>query len=154
MGLARWHCRHRAFPGSISSETLHDALRKTLVPDHPATRRGHENSQPRSGHHRCLHLIETRKLAYSSFNQAVCALRFLYTHTVRVPWPVTMVPFGKRPKRLPTVLSRQAVDELLRCIENLKHRTFFSTLYACGMRISEVAHWHVHALVPGGGPSS
>src|SRR5690606_7988013 len=50
-----------------------------------------------------LHLIETRKLAYSSFNQAVCALRFLYTHTVRVPWPVTAVPFGKRPKHLPTV---------------------------------------------------
>ena len=39
-----------------------------------------------------LHLIEERKLAYSSFNQAVCALRFLYTHTIRVPWPVTMVP--------------------------------------------------------------
>ncbi len=63
--------------------------------------------------------------------------------TARVPWPVTMVPFGKRPKRLPTVLSRQAVDELLRCTENLKHRTFFSTLYACGMRISEAAHWQI-----------
>ena len=75
-------------------------------------------------------------------------------HEAVMPSPVTMVPFGKRPKRLPTVLSRQEVDELLRCIENLKHRTFFSTLYACGMRISEVAHWHVHALVPGGGPSS
>jgi FixJ family two-component response regulator len=30
-----------------------------------------------------LHLIETRKLAYSSFNQAVCALRFLYTHEMK-----------------------------------------------------------------------
>jgi len=90
-----------------------------------------------------LHLIETRKLAYSSFNQAVCALRFLYTHTIRVPWPVTMVPFGKRPKHLPTVLSRQEVDELLRCTENLKHRTFLSTLYACGMRISEAANLQI-----------
>ena len=90
-----------------------------------------------------LHLIESRKLAYSSFNQAVCALRFLYTHTIRVPWPVTMVPFGKRPKHLPTVLSRQDVDELLRCTENLKHRTFLSTLYACGMRISEAAHLRI-----------
>ena len=61
-----------------------------------------------------LHLIEERKLAYSSFNQAVCALRFLYTHTIRVSWPVTMVPFGKRPKTLPVVLGRQEVDELLR----------------------------------------
>jgi integrase/recombinase XerD len=90
-----------------------------------------------------LHLIETRKLAYSSFNQAVCALRFLYTHTIRVPWPVTMVPFGKRPKHLPTVLGRQEVDELLRCTKNLKHRTFLSTLYACGMRISEAANLRI-----------
>ena len=90
-----------------------------------------------------LHLIETRKLSYSSFNQAVCALRFLYTHTIRVPWPVTMVPFGKRPKRLPTVLGRQEIDDLLQCTDNLKHRTFFSTLYACGMRLSEAAHLRI-----------
>ena len=90
-----------------------------------------------------LHLIQTRKLDYSSFNQAVCALRFLYTHTIRVPWPVTMVPFGKRPRRLPTVLSRQEIDELLQCTENLKHRTFLSTLYACGMRLSEASHLRI-----------
>jgi len=81
-----------------------------------------------------VHLIEERKLAYSSFNQAVCALRFLYTHSIRVPWPVTMVPFGKRPKTLPVVLGRQEVDDLLRCTKNLKHRTFLTTLYATGMR--------------------
>lgn len=90
-----------------------------------------------------LHLIETRKLAYSSFNQAVCALRFLYTHTIRVPWPVTMVPYGKRPKRLPTVLARAEVDELLRCTSNLKHKAFLSTLYGCGMRFAEAAHLRI-----------
>lgn len=87
-----------------------------------------------------LHLIEERKLAYSSFNQAVCALRFLYTHTIRVPWPVTMVPFSKRPKTLPIVLGRQEVTELLRCTKNLKQRTFITTLYATGMRFSEAAN--------------
>jgi site-specific recombinase XerD len=87
-----------------------------------------------------LHLIEERKLAYSSFNQAVCALRYLYTHTIRVSWPVAMVPFGKRPKKLPVVLSRQEVDALLSCTPNLKHRTFLSSLYACGLRLSEAAH--------------
>ena len=87
-----------------------------------------------------LYLIEEKKVAYSSFNQAVCALRFLYSQTIRVPWPVTMVPFGKRPKTLPTVLSRQEVDELLQCTKNLKHRTFLMTLYAGGLRLSEAAH--------------
>lgn len=93
-----------------------------------------------------LYLIEHRKLAYSSFNQAVCALRFLYTHTIRVSWPVTMVPFGKRPKTLPVVLGRQEVDELLQCTTNPKHKTFLTTLYATGMRFSEAAHLHVHDI--------
>lgn len=87
-----------------------------------------------------LYLIDQKKLAYSSFNQAVCALRFLYTHTIRVPWPVTMVPFGKRPKTLPVVLGRQEVDQLLRCTKNLKQRIFLTTLYATGMRFSEAAN--------------
>ena len=90
-----------------------------------------------------LYLIEDKKVAYSSFNQAVCALRFLYTHTIQVPWPVTMVPFGKRPKMLPTVLSRQEVNELLQCTANLKQRTFLTTLYAAGLRLSEAAHLQI-----------
>jgi site-specific recombinase XerD len=87
-----------------------------------------------------LYLIEEKKVAYSSFNQAVCALRFLYTHSIRVSWPVTMVPFGKRPKTLPNVLSRNEVDRLLQCTPNLKHRTFLTTLYAAGLRFSEAAN--------------
>lgn len=87
-----------------------------------------------------LYLIEEKKVAYSSFNQAVCAIRFLYTHTIRVRWPVTMAPFGKRRKTLPTVLSRAEIDRLLQCTPNLKHRTFLMTLYAAGLRLSEAAH--------------
>jgi integrase/recombinase XerD len=93
-----------------------------------------------------LYLIDTRKLAYSSFNQAVCALRYLYTHTIRVSWPVTMVPFGKRPKTLPVVLGRHEVNELLACTKNLKQRTFITTLYATGMRFSEAAHLLIHDI--------
>ncbi len=68
-----------------------------------------------------LYLIRDKKVAYSTFNQAVCALRFLYTHTITVPWPVVMVPFGKRPKTLPVVLSRHEIDRLIQCTPNLKH---------------------------------
>ena len=93
-----------------------------------------------------LHLIRERKLAYSTFNQAVCALRFLYTHTIRVPWPVTMVPYGKRPKTLPTVLGRQEVDRLIQCTANLRHRTFLMTLYSAGLRFAEAASLRIHDI--------
>jgi len=86
-----------------------------------------------------LHLIEIRKVGWSSFNQAVCGLRFLFSITLPRDWHVVMIPFGKRAKKLPTVLSGQEVSELLQCTPNLKHRTFFITLYAAGLRLSEAA---------------
>jgi integrase/recombinase XerD len=86
-----------------------------------------------------LHLIEVRKVGYSSFNQAVCGLRFLYSITIPRDWPVVMIPFGKRAKRLPTVLSAEEVHSLLQCTANLKHRTFLMTLYGAGLRLSEAA---------------
>jgi site-specific recombinase XerD len=50
-----------------------------------------------------------------------------------------MVPYGKRAKKLPTVLGADEVNRLLQCVPNLKHRTFLLTLYATGLRISEAA---------------
>ena len=86
-----------------------------------------------------LHLIEIRKVGFSSFNQAVCSLRFLFSVTLARDWPVVMIPFGKRAKTLPTVLSGEEVNSLLQCTPNLKHRTFLMTLYAAGLRLSEAA---------------
>ena len=45
-----------------------------------------------------LQMIDVRKIQWSSFNQAVCGLRFLFRTTSPRPWPVAMIPFGKRPK--------------------------------------------------------
>ena len=86
-----------------------------------------------------LHLIEERKVGWSSFNQAVCGLRFLFRTTYPRDWAVSMVPFGKKPKTLPAVLSSEEVTSLLSCVPNLKHRTFLLTLYAAGLRLNEAA---------------
>ncbi|MFK7817527.1 MAG: tyrosine-type recombinase/integrase [Planctomycetaceae bacterium] len=86
-----------------------------------------------------LHLIREVKVGWSSFNQAVCGLRFLFRTTFPRPWHVKMVPFGKKPKKLPVVLSGEEVNRLLSCITNLKHRTFLLTCYAAGLRLSETA---------------
>ncbi len=86
-----------------------------------------------------LHLVQERKVSWSSFNQAVCGLRFLYRTTLPRPWHVTMIPFGKRPKKLAAVLGADEVDRLLQCVTCLKHRTLLLTLYAAGLRLSEGA---------------
>jgi site-specific recombinase XerD len=70
----------------------------------------------------------------------VCALRFLYNVTLKRNYPREYIPFGKRPKRLPVVLSQEETVRFLECIANFKHRTLLTTLYACGLRLSEGTH--------------
>ena len=53
-----------------------------------------------------LHLVHERKLSWGSFNQAVCALRFLYRKTLGRDWDIESIPFAKQPKKLPLVLSQ------------------------------------------------
>lgn len=84
-----------------------------------------------------LWMINELKSSWSQFNQAVCALRFFYTHTCKRDWVVQQIPFGPRPKTLPVVLSGDEVARMIACVRNIKHRTVLLTLYSAGLRISE-----------------
>ena len=89
-----------------------------------------------------IHLLHEHA-SWSQFNQIVCALRLLYTITLGQPDMVKMIPFGKRPKTLPSVLSPQEVKGLLEAAHEGLERTILSTTYACGLRISEVVSLQV-----------
>ena len=44
----------------------------------------------------------------------------------------------KKDNLLPTVLSKAEVIDVIRCTQNLKHRTIIALLYSCGLRIGEL----------------
>jgi integrase/recombinase XerD len=90
-----------------------------------------------------LHLIQQEHASWSRFNQAVCGLRFLYGVTLGRPEVVTMIPFGKRGRSLPAVLSRDEVLRLFAAVPEGRYRTLVRTAYACGLRISEVVRLRV-----------
>jgi integrase/recombinase XerD len=90
-----------------------------------------------------LHLLDQEHASWCRFNQTVCALRFLYRVTLGRPEVVKMIPFGKRPKTLPAVLSRQEVLRLFAALPDNLYRTLVRTTYACGLRIGEVVHLRV-----------
>ena len=96
-----------------------------------------------------LHLLHEQHASWSRFNQAVCALRFFYGVTLQAPFTVTMIPYGKRPKSLPAVLSRDEVARLLALVPQPLERLILQTTYACGLRASEVLHLRV-ADIDGG----
>lgn len=87
-----------------------------------------------------LHLITEKKLAYASVNQASCAFRFLFGTVLGRESARFDIPMAKVPKRLPQILSRDEVASLFIHCRNLRDRTLLETIYASGMRLSEVCH--------------
>lgn len=85
-----------------------------------------------------LHLVQERLVSFSYLNVAVCALRFFYTVTLALSLSVRRIPFAKRVRRLPVVLSREEVARLLAHASSLKARAILTTIYDCGLRLNEV----------------
>jgi integron integrase len=89
------------------------------------------------------HLAVERKVSASTQNQALAALLFLYRVVlgIELKWLGEMVR-AKRPQRLPVVLTRREVRELL---ERLRGTTWLmaSLLYGSGLRLLECARLRV-----------
>lgn len=83
------------------------------------------------------YLVHEKKVSWAFFNQTVCALRFLYTKTLGKDWLVHHIPFPRKERRLPEVLSIAEVSELFSNVRALKQRTILQTMYAAGLRLME-----------------
>ena len=90
-----------------------------------------------------LFLIKEKGVSLSSYIQAVCALRFLYSNTLHLPVSVDRIPLPRYEKKLPVILSPAEVKLLLETPKNLAHRAMLTTMYAAGPRVSEVARLKV-----------
>jgi integrase/recombinase XerD len=90
-----------------------------------------------------LYLIHEKHASWSLVIQTVAALRFFYRITLRQPWMIEYIAPPKRPKTLPPVLSQADVARLLQAPRRLKTRAILTTLYATGLRASELCHLQV-----------
>ena len=90
-----------------------------------------------------LFLIKEKKVALPTFIQVVCALRFFYTHTLNRKIAIERIPFPRRERKLPLILSREEVKALLEAPRNLRHRTLLAVLYGCGLRVAEATQLKV-----------
>jgi len=93
-----------------------------------------------------LFLSQEKKLAWSSYKQIVCALRFFYAKTLKRAFLLEDIPFPRHEQRLPLILSREEVARILMAPEHLKSRALLMTIYAAGLRRSEVAHLRVRDI--------
>jgi site-specific recombinase XerD len=88
-------------------------------------------------------LFQKRKLSANSVGQHLAALRFFYIKTLRRAWSIADTPYPKKSRRLPTILSREEVAQLLHAARTPGERILLMTLYASGARNAELTHLKV-----------
>ncbi|MGY3363384.1 site-specific recombinase XerD [Bradyrhizobium sp. GM2.4] len=84
-----------------------------------------------------VHLVATG-MSWPALNQIVCALRFFYGVTLGHDTVPERIAYARKPRKLPVVLSADGVVRFLEAIPSLKSRTALTTVYAAGLRVSEV----------------
>jgi integron integrase len=92
------------------------------------------------------HLAVKEKVAAATQNQALNALLFLYRTVLDRPieFPLDSLR-ARRPKRIPTVLSKDEVARLLPCLPE-PYRLIGKLLYGSGLRVSEAVRLRVKDL--------
>ncbi len=96
-----------------------------------------------------LFLTKERKVAWSTFNIQVCAIRFFYEKVLEVDWDIERIPYQKCAKKLPVVLSGKEICALLDATRNPKHHALLMTLYAAGLRSGEAVHLQLSSIDSG-----
>jgi integrase/recombinase XerD len=92
-----------------------------------------------------LHLLQ-RGLKATSMYPIIGALRFFYGKTLGQKEMVEQIPFARKEDTLPAVLTQDQVINLLKVEPNLKMRTAYTTIYAAGLRVSEVVALTIHDI--------
>ena len=86
-----------------------------------------------------LHLVKDRQLAYSSVNHAASASRFLFETVLgRKTEGHLRPPMARVPQVQPQLLARAEIARLFACCTHPVRRMALQTIYATGLRVSEV----------------
>jgi site-specific recombinase XerD len=89
-----------------------------------------------------VHLI-SRGISWWQLNQTVSALRFFFGVTMGRSIVPKKIPYGRRPRSLPVVLSAEEVSRFLAAVQGVRNRMVLTLAYAVGLRISEATRLKV-----------
>jgi site-specific recombinase XerD len=90
-----------------------------------------------------LHLIKEKQVCESTVGIYLHGIKFFFEKTLKRQWPVLNLIRAQKRKRLPVVLSTEEVRKLLSLVKIPRNRVCLSTIYSCGLRISEAINLNV-----------
>ncbi len=98
-----------------------------------------------------LRLVEREEISASFQNQTISAIKLLFEWVIKRPQLLDDLPRPRRGRRLPAVMSRNATENILNAVGNLKHQTLLVLMYSAGLRVGEVVRLQVDDLDEGRG---
>ena len=84
-----------------------------------------------------LYLTNEKQVSRSTCTILICAVKFMYECTLHREWPTLTLVRPAKEKKLPVILSQEEVRRILSNVHQLRYRVCLSTIYSCGLRISE-----------------
>lgn len=87
--------------------------------------------------------IKTKGISRSTHNQILNALRLFYHRVCGRSEEEFQVVRPPKERKLPHIISREDVGQLLQSLQNEKHKTMLLLIYACGLRRSELLNLRV-----------
>jgi len=92
------------------------------------------------------YLKQTRKFSYSAIKQSLASVRFLFLDVLKKEIDFDFFVKMKKPKSLPNILTIEEIRKIINSIENIKHLAIISTIYSCGLRISEAVNLKINDI--------
>jgi integrase/recombinase XerD len=84
-----------------------------------------------------LYLAEDKRCARGTLKATLAGIKFCFATTLGRPWPVLGLIRARRESKLPVVLSQAEVRAIINCVRLPVYRVCLTTIYSCGLRISE-----------------
>ena len=88
-----------------------------------------------------LFLLEKKKISFSYQKQVISAIKFYFEKILRRETKKYYFEIPKnKEQKLPIVLSKLEVKQIINCTNNIKHKAILSTIYSAGLRLSELVN--------------
>lgn len=85
-----------------------------------------------------LQLIRNEGISASQQNQRINAIKFYYEKVEHDERRIFMIDRPRKKHALPSVLSKQEIQQIIKNCSNLKHKCILSLIYSAGLRRSEL----------------
>lgn len=84
-----------------------------------------------------LYLKNEKKASRSACTVALCGIKFFFEQTLQRNWKTFDLVRPPKEEKLPVVLSRDEVRQILQQVQRPRYRVCLSTIYTCGLRLGE-----------------